>query len=560
MAYQPPLAEYLFVLDHVVGFAAVRASSAGAGLDAETAAAILTEAGRLAAEEIAPLNPVGDANPARMEAGRLHSSPGFAEGHRAIAAGGWIGMAARPESGGLGLPMALATPVNEMLSAACLALQLNIVLTQGQIEALEHHASPELAALVLPKLTSGLWSGTMNLTEPQAGSDVGALTSRAERNADGTYAVTGQKIYITWGDCEFVENVCHLVLARLPDGPAGTKGISLFLVPKFLIDADGRPGTRNRLSVVSLEHKMGLHGSPTAVMSYDGATGWLVGEPHRGMACMFTMMNNARLGVAAQGVGVAEAALQAALAHAANRHQGGRAIIAHPDVQRMLATMQAEVFTARAIVLACAVATDLAKGGDDPLWQARAALLTPIAKVFGTETGCKVADLCIQVHGGAGFIEATGVAQYLRDVRITAIYEGTNGIQGIDLSLRKMADGGVAAMSQIDEIAFAARAAKQFPALAAPIQDAAEALRVATLALLALDTDDRLAAASAYLAAFGTVLGAHFHLLAAEADPARAPLAAFAIMRLLPRHAALLAEVEPGAASLAAVFAGRGAL
>lgn len=466
-------------------------------------------------------------------------------------------MAAKAQSGGMDLPMALATPVNEMFAAACLALQVKTLLSQGQIEALEHHAPPDIAAVFLPKLTSGAWSGTMNLTEPQAGSDVGALRTQAVPNADGSYSITGQKIYISWGDSDLVGNVCHLVLARLPGGGAGTRGISLFLVPKFLTDAAGNPGAPNRVSVLGLEHKLGLHGSPTVVLSFDGSTGWLIGAEHKGMACMFTMMNNARLGVGTQGIGVAEAALQAAQAYAETRIQGGRAIIGHPDVQRMLATMQAEVFSARAIALACAVAIDRSRDGD-PVWAARAAILTPIAKAFGTETGNRVADMGIQVHGGAGFIEATGAAQYLRDVRVTSIYEGTNGIQGIDLVLRKMSDGGVAALALIDEIAAHAAAARQIPTLADPVRSAAAALREATLLLLAQDTEDRLAAASAYLAAFSMVLGAHYHLKAAEADPGRAALAGFAILRLLPRHGPLLAEIGLGAQSLSAVFSETG--
>ena len=302
-------------------------------------------------------------------------------------------------------------------------------------------------------------SGTMNLTEPQAGSDVGALRSKAVDNGDGTYAVTGEKIFISWGDNDFTENVCHLVLARLPDGREGTKGISLFLVPKCLPDDDGELGKANSLQVVSLEQKVGLHASPTAVMSYDGATGWLVGEPHAGMKAMFTMMNNARLGVGAEGLGVAEAATQAAASFASERRQGKNlvesgsgAIIDHADVRRMLMTMRAQTYAARGICLATAVALDLAKASDDQKAAARAALLTPMAKAFGTDTGIEVANLGIQVHGGMGFVEETGAAQFWRDVRVTAIYEGTNGIQAMDLVGRKLMDGGAAAFALLDEV------------------------------------------------------------------------------------------------------------
>jgi len=279
------------------------------------------------------------------------------------------------------------------MAGACLALQLNPLMTQGQIEALEHHASAQIKALYLPKLISGEWCGTMNLTEPQAGSDVGALRSQAKDNGDGTYAVTGQKIYISWGDNDFSENVCHLVLARLPDGPSGTKGISLFLVPKLIPDAAGQPGVANSLKVISLEHKMGLHGSPTAVMQYEGARGWLIGKPHDGMRAMFTMMNNARLGVGGQGIGAAEGAYQKALSYAKERRQGrsmlengSGTIVDHADVRRMLLTMRSDIFAARAIALANAVALDMAGASDDPAWAARAALLTPISKAFGTDT------------------------------------------------------------------------------------------------------------------------------------------------------------------------------
>ncbi|MDX5349117.1 MAG: acyl-CoA dehydrogenase, partial [Paracoccaceae bacterium] len=320
MPYRAPVRDLRFILDHVVGFAQVAATPRFAEATPEMATAILTEAGRIATDVLAPLNRAGDRHPARLENGAVLASPGFAEGYRAMAEGGWVGIAARPEHGGMGLPISLALAVDDMFAGACLALQLKPVLTKGQIEALEHHASDAIKALYLPKLTSGEWSGTMNLTEPQAGSDVGALRTKAEPLGDGTYAISGQKIYITWGDSDLVSNVCHLVLARLPGAPQGTRGISLFMVPKFLPDAEGRLGARNSLRVVSLEHKLGIHGSPTCVMEYDGAKGWLVGEENKGMAAMFTMMNNARLAVGAQGVGIAEAALQQALAYAADRH------------------------------------------------------------------------------------------------------------------------------------------------------------------------------------------------------------------------------------------------
>lgn len=543
MSYKAPVEQIEFILNHVVPFADVAATGLYEEATPETTAAILSEAGKLASNVLAPLNPNGDHTPARLENGRLRSSPGYAEGFRAIAEGGWIGLAANPEHGGMGLPQALNMAVSEMMAGACLALQLNPLLTQGQIEALEHHASDALKALYLPRLIAGDWSGTMNLTEPGAGSDVGALVTKAEPNGDGSYAITGQKIFITWGDSDVTENVCHLVLARLPDGAKGTRGISLFMVPKLIPDEAGRPGLANSLKVVSLEEKMGIHGSPTCVMSFEGATGWLVGEEHKGMAAMFTMMNCARLGVGMQGVGVAEAALQKAVGYAAERNQMGP-IIRHPDMRRMLAVARAEVFAARAIGLACATAIDLERATGDAHHAARAAFLTPIAKAYGTDVGCRVADIGVQVHGGMGYVEETGAAQYLRDVRITPIYEGTNGIQAMDLVGRKLSDGGEAAMRLLDEVLDGAKSAQaDHPELANHVWQAAETLREATQALLERDLPQRFAGAVPYLAAFARVLGAHFHLRAAQAgNAAQQALARIHITRVLPHFAGDLAE------------------
>ena len=561
MPYRAPVTDYRFLLSHVVGFGAVTATPRFSAADPDLTEAILTEAARLCEDVLAPLQRQGDLHPARLENGIVRTSPGFAQGYHAIAAGGWVGISAPADHGGLALPLTLATVVNEMMAGACLALQLNPLMTQGQIEALDHHASDTLKALYLPRLISGEWSGTMNLTEPQAGSDVGALRSKAEPNPDGTYAISGQKIYISWADNDFTTNVCHLVLARLPDGVPGTKGISLFLVPKLIPDADGKPGAPNSLRVVSLEHKMGLHGSPTAVMAYDRATGWLVGAPHGGMAAMFTMMNNARLGVATQGLGAAEAAMQHAMTYAHGRVQGRAltgttgTIVDHADVRRMLATMKAELFAARAIALSCAVAIDMASATDLPTWKARAGVLTPIAKAFGTDTGIAVSELGVQVHGGMGFIEDSGAAQYSRDVRVTTIYEGTNGIQAMDLVARKLADGGVAVFALLDEVLDGAEAARvSHPGLADAVWNAAESLRETTEWLLTRpDLNDRFAGAVPYLRAFARVLGGQAHLAAAVAgDAARLRLATFYIRRLLPEHAGLLAHVREGSADLMA--------
>jgi len=545
-----------FHLRHTVDFARVAATGRFAEATGEMVAAVLDGAARLCDDVLAPLNRAGDLHPARLENGIVRTPPGFAAGFRAIAEGGWVAVAARPDHGGLGLPLTVATAVNDLMAGACMALQLNPLLTQGQIAALERHATPEIQALYLPKLISGEWSGTMNLTEPQAGSDVGALRTTAAPAGDGTYRISGQKIFITWGDSDFMANTCHLVLARLPGGAAGTRGISLFLVPKFIPDAEGRPGRRNDLRVVSLEHKMGIHGSPTCVMAYEGATGWLIGREHGGMAAMFTMMNAARLAVGVQGVGVAEAALQKAEAYAAGRIQQGP-ILRHPDVRRMLACARAELFAARAICLDCATALDLGEAEASPAQEARGAFLTPIAKAFGTETGMRVCETAMQVFGGMGYVEETGIAQHYRDVRITAIYEGTNGIQAMDLATRKLADGGEAAFRLIDEIETEAeRSRAGLPDLAGPVWAAAEALREATEWLLAQDVRSRAAGAHPYLMAFGYLLGARHHLRAARAEAARLPLARVYVGRLLPRHAALLAEVQAGPDDLDALRIG----
>ncbi len=565
MPYKAPLDEYQFLFDHILGFSKVTQTDRFSETTPDLVSAILGEAGKLCEEVLAPVQRAGDQHPAVLENGVVRTSPGYAEAYNAIAEGGWVSIAAGPDYGGMGLPMTLTTAVNEMMSAACLSLQLNPLMTQGQIEALEHHASDEIKAVYLPKLISGKWCGTMNLTEPQAGSDVGALRSTAKENGDGTYAITGQKIYISWGDNDFSENVCHLVLARLSDGVPGTKGISLFLVPKRLPDENGDAGIANSLKVVSLEHKMGLHGSPTAVMQYDGATGWLVGEPHDGMRAMFTMMNNARLGVGGQGIGGAEGAYQHALAYAKDRKQGKSTIenatgtiLDHADVRRMLSTMKADIFAARAIALSNAVAIDMANATGDRDWQARAALFTPITKAFGTDVGIDVANLGIQVHGGMGFIEETGAAQYLRDVRVTAIYEGTNGIQSMDLVGRKLMDGGTAVRALLDEISETVTGLqKSYPDLSTALLEALEKLRQTTEWMLSQkDMADRFAGAVPYLRGFARVLGGYYHLCAAaheKGDGARTKLATFYIHSLLPEYSGLLAQAMQGADDLYAL-------
>jgi alkylation response protein AidB-like acyl-CoA dehydrogenase len=553
MSYRAPVSEMRFLLDRVLGAGRLAETERFAEATPEAVEAVMEGAARLAEDVLAPLRRAGDLTPARLENGVVRCTPGFAEAYRAVAEGGWVGLAADPAHGGMGLPVTLASCVNEMLGGANLALSLCPLLSAGAIEALEHHGSDELKRVYLPRLVAGDWTGTMNLTEPQAGSDVGAVRTRAEPDGDGTYAVTGQKIFISWGDHDVADNVCHLVLARLPDAAPGTKGISLFLVPKRLPDAEGRPGAANRVRALSLEHKMGLHGSPTAVLEYDGATGWLVGEPDQGMAAMFTMMNNARLGVGIQGLSQADAALQAALAFARERRQGRTpvdiaTIVGHADVRRMLATMSALVATARAICLDCALSIDMAAATGEDAWAARAAFLTPIAKAFGTDAGCEVSELAMQVFGGMGYVEETGVAQFYRDVRVTAIYEGTNGIQAMDMVGRKLADGGRAAQALIEEVEETARAVAGD--LGARLAAAARRLAEVTGWMAEAELNDRFAGATPYLRAFALTLGGHYLLKAAQADPARAPLAAFHAHQMLPQVAALCEAACEGAAPL----------
>ncbi|MEC9432451.1 MAG: acyl-CoA dehydrogenase [Pseudomonadota bacterium] len=568
MSYQAPIRDLAFCLDHIVGADRLAETELFADAAAETRAAILDEAGKLAAGVLAPINRNGDLTPARLENGVVRASPGFADAYRQIAEGGWVGLAASPEHGGMGLPLTLGTAVGEMFASANLGLSLCPLLSQGQIEALEAHASDEIKALYLPKLISGEWTGTMNLTEPQAGSDVGALASTAKPNGDGTYAVSGQKIFISWGDHDIAENVCHLVLARLPDAAPGTRGVSLFLVPKFIPDAEGRPGVANSLKVVSLEHKMGLHGSPTAVMSFEDATGWMVGPEAGGMAAMFTMMNNARLGVGVEGLGVAEAACQKALGYALERVQGktadgSKTIIGHADVRRMLLRMRTLTDAARAICLDCALSLDMARaasGEAAKAWKARGAFLTPIAKAFGTDVGNEVAYLGVQVHGGMGFIEEAGAAQYSRDVRVTAIYEGTNGVQAMDLIGRKLADGGAAAKALMAEIRETASAAKgDLSALGEQLAMAADAVQAATDWMLAAGPDDRASGGVDYLRAWALLLGGAYLLRGAgvagpDADR-RVGLARYYFGRELPQVAALAETATEGAGAIYALSA-----
>ena len=529
MTYRAPVADMLFALEHSGGLWAARDEGLYAELDGETIAAILDEAGAFASEELASLNSVGDREGCRLENGAVTTPTGWREAYARWAAAGWNGLLAGEPHGGQGLPTAIWALTSELWSQGSMAFGLCPLLTQGAIEALERHASEELKSRYLEKLVAGTWTATMNLTEPQAGSDLALLRSRAERADDGSYRVFGQKIFITFGEHDMAENIVHLVLARLPDAPEGTRGISLFLVPKFLPNEDGSLGERNDFACSGIEEKLGIHGSPTCSMAFGeggGAVGYLVGEEHRGLACMFTMMNNARLAVGLQGVAIAERATQHALAFAHERRQGKAvgeagtaAIVAHPDVRRMLLTMRAMTAAARGICYRAAVELDRGRFLDNPgeakAAQERASLLIPIAKAFGTDVGCEVASLGVQVFGGMGFVEETGAAQFMRDARIAPIYEGTNGIQAIDLVTRKLPlSGGETARGMIADIRGVASRlmeanAPGFGATAHRLDEAIDALEDATAWLMAPDRspEHALAGATPYLRLFGLAAG-----------------------------------------------------
>ena len=443
MSFTAPVADQRLILDHVA-----RIGELDGGPDGEMVQAVLDGAAAFAEGEFAPLDRVGDTVGARWDNGIVTMPPGYRAAYRKFVEGGWMTLAAGAAHGGQGLPLALSAALMDDLNAANLGFALCPMLSMGAIEALEVHGLDALKADYLPNIVSGKWPATMNLTEPQAGSDVGALKSRAERandtdRADGSWRVFGTKIFITFGEHDLADNIIHLVLARTPGAPAGTRGISLFLVPKLLPD-----GSRNDLRCVSIEHKLGIHASPTAIMSYGdsgvGATGWLIGPEMGGMRAMFTMMNNARLNVALQGVGIAERATQRAVAYALDRRQSGMAIADHPDVRRMLLRMRSLTLGARALAYYAFGQLDRGRAGDAAAGY-RTEVLTPLAKAWATDVGCEVASLGVQVHGGMGYIEETGAAQHLRDARIAPIYEGTNGIQAADLVSRKLGlDGGLA--------------------------------------------------------------------------------------------------------------------
>src|SRR6201994_1590989 len=469
MTSRAPINDILLSLNHGAGLAAAVQAGHYGDFDGDITAAVLEEAGKFATDMLAPLNQVGDEHGIKLAEGNVTTAPGWPDAYQRWIAAGWNAVSGPEAFGGQGLPLAINAVCTEIWASSNMAFGLCPLLTLSAIEALDAHGSAELKKIYLEKLVTGEWTGTMQLTEPHAGSDVGALRSRAERAANGSYRIKGTKIFITYGDHDMTDNIVHFVLARLPDAPADTKGISLFLIPKFLVNADGAPGARNDIYPSGVEHKLGMHASPTCTMTMGdkgGAVGYLIGEENRGMLCMFTMMNQARLGVGLEGVGIADRAYQQALAFAQERRQGraiGKkgdgtdAIIVHPDVKRMLMQMRSLTAAARTISYATAVALDISvRATDDKVRAAaaaRGALLTPIAKAFSTDIGNEVTSLGVQIHGGMGFIEETGAAQHYRDARITPIYEGTNGIQSIDLVTRKLGvNGGAAVWALLDEL------------------------------------------------------------------------------------------------------------
>ena len=469
MPFTAPVTEQRFVLEHVVRLPQLAATDRFAAATPDVIDAVLDGVGQIAAGEWAPLSKIGDTVGAKWTPDGVKMPAGYAQAYKDYVDGGWGTIGVAEQWGGQGLPFAVQTAVLESLGGANMGFALAPTLTVGAIEALAHHGTPEQQAAYLPKLATGEWTGTMNLTEPQAGSDVGALRATAtplapEKFGADKWSIKGTKIYISFGDHDMAPNIVHLVLARTPDAPAGTRGISLFLVPKYRLDADGQPGAANDVHVVSIEHKMGLHASPTCVLSFgdhDDCVGELIGPIGGGMRAMFTMMNNARLNVGLQGVQIAEGATQKAVEYALERVQSARAgaasrdsvrIVEHPDVRRMLLRMKTQCQAARALVYYAAGQVDRAALGDQAA-QARLEMVTPLAKAHGTDLGNEVASLGIQVHGGMGYVEETGAAQFFRDARITPIYEGTNGIQAADLVGRKLGlDGGGAFASLIEDM------------------------------------------------------------------------------------------------------------
>jgi acyl-CoA dehydrogenase len=534
MSYTAPVDDIMHALKAAAGLDQMIADGMVA-VDADTLRAVVDEAGKFGANVLEPLNWSGDREGSKLINGVVHTPKGWKEAYKAFADGGWSALPCDEAHGGQGLPQMAAMAVAEIWNATNMGFGLCPLLTNGAIDAIEAHGTPEQKRVYLAKMIAGEWTGTMNLTEPHAGSDLGHLRAKAERQADGTYLITGTKIYITYGDHEMTDNIVHLVLARLPDAPPGTRGISLFIVPKYLVNADGSRGKRNDVICAGLEHKLGIHASPTCVMKFGeqgGATGYLLGEENRGLNVMFIMMNAARLAVGVQGVAIAERATQRAMQYARDRRQGRTAsskghemgpIIEHADIRRSLMTMKAMTQAARSICLVTAREIDISRHGKDAAVRAaaanKAALLTPIAKAFSTDIGCEVASMGVQIHGGMGFVEETGAAQYYRDARILPIYEGTNGIQAIDLVTRKLPlEGGKvmqAYISELQKTVDEVRASNrpEFGRMAERLGDAVTSLAEASTWIgsqLAKNPDAALAGATPYLRLFGLAAGGNY--------------------------------------------------
>jgi len=576
--YKAPVADMRFVMREIAGLEKIGALPGYQDASEDVIDAALDEAAKFAGGVLAPLNKIGDKQGAKLENGVVRTPDGFAGAYKQLTEGGWTALPFDPEFGGQGMPWLLATAVTEMWQSANMGFGLVLLLNQGAVDAIHAHGSAEQKATFLPNMISGAWTGTMNLTEPQAGSDLGVLRSRAVKEGDH-YKISGQKIFITYGEHDFAENIVHLVLARTPDAPAGVKGISLFIVPKFLVNKDGSLGARNDLRCVSLEHKLGIHASPTAVMSYGdngGATGYLVGQEGRGLEYMFTMMNNARLAVGVQGLSIAERAYQQAVAYAKGRVQGKTdhapqegpaAIIKHADVRRMLLTMKAHIEAMRAMAYTTAAAIDQASKHPDKAVQTESQalvdLMIPVVKGWCTDLGVELSSLGVQVHGGMGFIEETGAAQHFRDSRILPIYEGTNGIQARDLVSRKVArNGGAAVQSMLDAMrAFDAELAKSpgddMAAIRQSVKDGADAWAKATdwvVKNFGSDIASVLSGATLYLRLTGYVVGnyllargalaANRRLAERDGDPsfleAKIITARFFAETLLPQGTALI--------------------
>jgi alkylation response protein AidB-like acyl-CoA dehydrogenase len=576
--YTAPVDDIAFLLGKVFDFDAVMSGLPGyEEVNTDLAISVLDEAGKFASEVLEPLNRPGDEEGCRLADGRVTTPKGMAQAYRAFAEAGWCSLSGNPEHGGQGLPRAIQILLDEFLSSANLSFSLFPGLTRGAVEAIEAHAGEELKATYLPKMISGEWTGAMALTEASAGTDLGLLATRAVPNGDGSFAITGTKIFISSGDHDFGGNVIHLVLARLPDAPKGVRGISLFLCPKFLPGPDGGLGARNAMSVGALEHKMGIHAQPTCVMNYDGATGWLVGAPGRGLSAMFTMMNAERLMVGVQGLGIAEAANQKAVAYARERLQGSGPdsagpvpIIAHPDVRKMLLTGRAFIEAARALAVWTALQMDTAARHPDAGTRREAdalvALITPVVKAAFTDFGFETAVASQQVLGGHGYIREWGMEQYVRDARIAQIYEGTNGVQAMDLVGRKLAleDGRLArrffalVRTELAEAQPAAGAA-----LVVPVADALSRLEVATDRLLGAPAAEAGAAATDYLRLFALVaFGWMWARMAAAAAPGdtgslverrKVTLGRFFVERMLPDTKGLAAAIDAGAPALMAL-------